>query len=121
MPTVMRSYGTMLAVQQSPLPSSAMDIVKMDWDGVIGWSISCSGHCNGSCKEKHRDQKLVDGYIPISPELGSPSWKHTTVASGVFQKSSHTVPHSLLEQISTRPSMGVRPPVSLKSPSVQPI
>ena len=42
---------------------------------------------------------------------GSPSMRHTTYASSMLQKSSHTVPQTPLTEISTRPSFGELPSV----------
>lgn len=52
-------------------------------------------------------------YIPTGE---NPSWEQTTPASKSSQLSSHTVPHSSLIQISTRPSYSDEPPTSLTSP-----
>ena len=49
-----------------------------------------------------------------------PSCLHTTRASRFPQKSSHTVPHVLPMQISTRPWLAFRPPTKRRSPAVQP-
>ena len=43
----------------------------------------------------------VWSWVPIAE---NPSCVHATLASEVLQESSHTVPHALLLQISTRPS-----------------
>ena len=60
-------------------------------------------------------------YAHMTVPVGeNPSCLHTTLASAVPQKSSHTVPHVLLMQTSTRPSLGVGPLTSLTSPVVQP-
>lgn len=53
------------------------------------------------------------------PELEYPSCLHTTAASALLQKSLHTVPHTPLWHISTRPSKELVPPESLTSPAVQ--
>ena len=53
-----------------------------------------------------------------APIAENPSCVHTTLASEVLQESSHTVPHALLLQISTRPSYWFVPPWSLMSPLV---
>ena len=53
------------------------------------------------------------------PWVEYPSCRHTTVASAFPQKSSHTVPHSLLMQISTLPSLAMIPPTSRSWPGVQ--
>ena len=58
---------------------------------------------------------LAMGFI-----VENPSCLHTTLASGVPQKSSHTVPHVLALQISTRPSFGPLPPTNRRSPEAQP-
>lgn len=50
-----------------------------------------------------------------------PSCLHTTLASVTFQVLLHTVPHSLLLQISTRPSKLLSEPASRTSPSLQPM
>ena len=55
----------------------------------------------------------------VLPEGENPSCLQATVASKVDQKSSHTVPQTSFQQISTRPSYGVVPPTSLMSPSSQ--
>ncbi len=60
---------------------------------------------------------LFKSYLPA---LASPSCLHTTVASVMFQILLQIVPHSLLRQISTRPSVGNSPPTSLKSPLEHP-
>ena len=49
----------------------------------------------------------------------NPSCLHTTLASLLSHPSSHTVPHSLLIQISTLPSKGLKPPDNLTSPYEQ--
>lgn len=53
------------------------------------------------------------------PSLENPSCLQTTFASVRPQPSSHTVPHSLLLQTSTRPSNTSLPPASLTSPCWQ--
>ena len=53
------------------------------------------------------------------PVVGKPSCLQTTSASLISHESSHTVPHTPLEHSSTRPSIGVVPPTSLKSPVAQ--
>lgn len=56
------------------------------------------------------------GYnIPVET---NPSCLHTTTASMLPQESSQTVPHTLLLQISTRPSVIAVPPTSRKAPFV---
>lgn len=58
-------------------------------------------------------------YIAISlPVSEYPSCLQTTLASGVPQESSQTVPQLLFKQTSTRPSKLLLPPISLTSPSV---
>ncbi len=54
-----------------------------------------------------------------SPVVENPNCPQTTCASGVPQKSSHTVPHTPLRQTSTRPSFNDCPFTSLILPSVQ--
>ena len=49
-----------------------------------------------------------------------PSCLQTTMASGAFQRSSHTVPYTSLLQSSTRPSRDEEPPTSLIRPFWQP-
>ena len=49
----------------------------------------------------------------------NPSCLQTTLASLSSHPSSHTVPHSLLIQISTLPSKGLKPPDNLTSPYEQ--
>ena len=49
----------------------------------------------------------------------NPSCLQTTLASLLSHPSSHTVPHSLLIQISTLPSKGLKPPDNLTSPYEQ--
>ena len=53
--------------------------------------------------------------IPL-PDGENPSCLQTTLASGAPHKSSHTVPQTLPLQNSTRPSLTLAPPTSLKSP-----
>ena len=53
------------------------------------------------------------------PFLAYPSWAQTTEASGLPQKSSQTVPQVAFLQTSTRPSLCVLPPTSLRSQSLQ--
>ena len=53
--------------------------------------------------------------IPFSS--GNPSCLHTTLASFLLHASSHTVPHWLLKQNSTRPSAALLPLTSCTSPS----
>ena len=52
------------------------------------------------------------------PAAENPSCLQTTLASRLVHPSSHTVPHTLSMQISTRPSRVLRPDCSLTSPSV---
>lgn len=63
----------------------------------------------------------VPGPKKASPQAAvaspQPSWRHTTCASGMSQASSHTVPHSESEYISTRPSHWCWPPTSLTIPT----
>ena len=49
----------------------------------------------------------------------NPSWRQTTLASLVSKKSSHTVPHWLLEHNSTLPWLKLPPPTSCTEPLVQ--
>ena len=58
-------------------------------------------------------------YVFMVPFGENPSCLQTTLPSLVDQKSSQTVPHWLLKQISTLPSAELRPPRSLISPSRQ--
>ncbi len=53
------------------------------------------------------------------PIAENPSCLHTTVASGADQKSSHTVPHVMFMQISTRPSRMEAPPTRRIAPGSQ--
>ena len=55
----------------------------------------------------------------ISPSLEYPSWPQTTAASAVLQPLSHTVPHTLPRQISTRPALVIFAPTSLSCPGEQ--
>ena len=57
---------------------------------------------------------LLEGFINCSCllSIGSPSCRHTTVASSAIQLSSHTVPHPPPRHTSTRPSMSEAPPTS---------
>ena len=57
-----------------------------------------------------------EAYIIYIPSELNPSCRQATIASGVPQASSHTVPHTSLLQTSTRPVMLVSPPWSLMSP-----
>ena len=57
-------------------------------------------------------------YLPVAE---NPSCLHATLASLVSHPSSHTVPHVLFIQISTRPSSKVFPSTSLIAPSVHPM
>ncbi len=70
------------------------------------------------------DTKIIDSNLHgdwnYSPVEDSPSCLQTTPASVVSHIWSHTVPHSLLRQISTRPSRLLVPPIRRTSPSVQP-
>ena len=56
---------------------------------------------------------LFDDYHYNLPVALNPSCLQATVASSVPQRSSHTVPQTLLLQTSTRPSLAFRPPRSL--------
>ena len=58
--------------------------------------------------------------VTALPVEANPSCRQATLASGVPQKSSHTVPHTLLLHISTRPWLEFDPPRSLMSPWTQP-
>jgi len=53
----------------------------------------------------------------LAPE--NPSCLQATAASVLSQLSSHTVPQAAFWQTSTRPSLGVEPPMSLMSPFEQ--
>jgi len=54
----------------------------------------------------HTNIMLMVLYVPVEAK---PSCLQTTLASVLSQKSSHTVPHALLLQISTRPLEFVDP------------
>lgn len=53
-------------------------------------------------------------------KVEKPSCLHTTLASGMPHSSSQTVPQVLPMQSSTRPSLVLLPPTSLRSPWTQP-
>ena len=55
----------------------------------------------------------------VHPVVAYPSCLQTTVASALFQRSSHTVPQALLMHTSTLPSYWVVPPTSWTSPWLQ--
>ena len=56
---------------------------------------------------------LLDTSLPSEGRL---SWVQTTAASAASHESSQTVPHWLLKQISTRPSVEFRPSVQFRPP-----
>lgn len=63
----------------------------------------------------------VPGPKKASPQAAvaspQPNWRHTTLASGRSQASSHTVPQLETEYISTRPSHLCWPPTNLTDPT----
>ena len=61
---------------------------------------------------------LMHMIVVFSPST-SPSCLHTTLASMLSQKSSHTVPQWLLMHTSTRPSLGKNPPARRTDPLEQ--
>ena len=61
---------------------------------------------------------IVNYMIMELPVETNPNCLHTTTASLVSQELSQTVPHTLLLQISTRPSVIAVPPTSRKAPLV---
>ena len=61
---------------------------------------------------------LILYIIEDLPVPAKPNCLQATLASGVPQRSSQTVPQALLLQISTRPSY-IAPPTSLMSPWLQ--
>ena len=58
--------------------------------------------------------------VCVSPSVGYPSCRQTTLASVKFHPSLVTVPHWLLMHISTHPSFELLPSTSLTSPSSHP-
>lgn len=60
---------------------------------------------------------IIIGDLQLPVEL-NPSCLQTTTASLALQKSSQTVPHTLLLQISTRPSVIAEPPTRRRTPLV---
>ena len=62
------------------------------------------------------ERLFSNSHIPLN---GSPSWVQTTWASSELNASSQTVPQALLIQISTLPSSGLSPAISLSAPSLQ--
>ena len=58
-------------------------------------------------------------YTMSIPVLKNPSCLQTIVASILLQESSHTVPQTLLIQISTLPSFGIFPPTNRSWPFAQ--
>ena len=117
--TVVATQRIGRTVDESVLRSTALDIVQPDLTSTIGES-GKEGHSTcrkGTCL---LDSKLIALELCMIPVVENSSCRQTTVASGVPQKSSHTVPQTLLLQISTRPSRLEGPPLNLKSPLVQP-
>ena len=79
--------------------------------------------CNYHASFHHKDETYFDSIYTVScdyvvPVETNPSCLHTTTASFAPQESSQTVPHTLLLQISTRPSVIAVPPTSRKAPLV---
>jgi len=65
--------------------------------------------------------KTLSNYDCKVPVRRNPSCPQTTLASVFPQRSSHTVPHALLWQTSTRPWLEFAPPTSLTSPLTHPV
>ena len=62
-------------------------------------------------------QKALSRHRFCLPSVEYPSCLQTTLASGTFHRSSHTVPYVLLIQISTLPSVTLVPFTNTTSPS----
>lgn len=78
--------------------------------------LSVPTHCTSSSKMGSVPCPKKERLVAIAPWSEKPSCLQTTVASGVPQKSSHTVPQVKFKQTSTRPSVRLLPPISLMSP-----
>lgn len=116
--------------EQTSFSSSAVHLIENN--GTHSSSKSSTCKCLGTCKVSRQNKfsccfflqfpllnMLTSLRVDFSPVVENPSCLHTTVASGVPQASSQTVPHWLLLQTSTRPSSGVFPLASRMAPWVQ--
>ena len=114
--TVMAPQWTSRTIYESGLSSTTLDIIQPDLTDTISETRGQRySSWNNRGENSHRLQCLRIDNILV---LGSPRCTQATLASTVLQKSSNTVPQTLLLQISTRPWVLV-PPWSLMAPWVQ--
>ena len=146
MDTIVHTKCSSRAFHKSALSSNALDVIQVDGASSLAksskrnssWSCTDFIYSTAHCQQLWWIEQMacllvrfeiwsdsVKGIILIKvttlPVEANPSCRQATLASGVPQKSSHTVPHTLLLHISTRPSLEFDPPRSLISPWTQPV
>ena len=135
MRTVMNAKWITGTVHKSGLSPSTANLVQKNGSSstakVGKWSGNCT--CGDKFTFKVKEKSYLESYYCICriiivamlytnagvPVGENPSCLQATLASGVPQASSHTVPHVLLLQISTLPSPRFLPPRSRISPFEQ--
>ena len=119
--TVMCANSIVMAVHKSGLRTITFHIIQEDRTCSQAKTVINS---NCSCVESveaylhHWQRELTCMWN--KPAGRNPSCLQTMLASAIPQRSSQTVPHWLLLQISTRPSRVFAPPWSLMSPFSHP-
>lgn len=101
-------------IQNRSFSSSTPNIIKKNWSRSL--AICCTSTCHNSCIH-HVYHRLVKPakiasckYLIVElPVVDIPSCLHTTIASVLLQKSSHTLPHWLITHTSTLPSKSYVP------------
>ena len=111
--TVVATQWIGRTVNESGLSSTTLDIVQPDLASTIS---KASSESRGAFENNHFNEIMLKASnrisVPVNREL---SCLQATLASAAPHKSSHTVPQTLLLQISTRPRVEV-PPWSLMAP-----
>lgn len=130
----------MVGIEHQHLQSASSFVSRLDWQDsqLVFFPFLNNQHYLTRCCQflvqkmrnlmvEHLDDKcnfnnsLIEFCCYHKPISLYPSCLQTTAASGIVQSLPHTVPHTSLKQISTRPSSSVLPPLSLMSPLVQAI
>ena len=112
----------MQATDEGSLIAMAANLIQVDCTNASSKVSTAEGHCiywRNRCEVTACNNTYILLKVFFWLWVEYPSCRHTTVASALPQKSSHTVPHSLSMQISTLPSFAMLPPTSRSWPCVQ--
>lgn len=112
----------LLIASRNNLSDSAINPLTIDLkSGQVHWLISDDWSQLSQCFIPTTGTHVVWNIHTHTPVLENPSWAHTTPASLLSQKSSHTVPHVPLRHTSTRPSLSFPPFTNLRLHSSHPV